>query len=630
MTAKQIDFLLSGYRHPTKDKALSGGKVYTYLDGTSTLSALWTDKDKTGSATNPVILDSSGKVEVYGDNIYKFRIYDSDDVFVEEITGLEYLSVIPVDINTISDLRDTVGTFANQSVNVLGYYIPGDGGGGPLRIWADSGIPGTYTDNGGSIIVPTGGDGSAAWLWEWSGPIDIRWFGAVLDGVTDDKVPFQNALNVGGDVKLPRGSCALSAQLNLSTGNNIIGDGKFTSKIIPLTPGMTVFSLDTVNLLELKQFSIESNVSDVIGINLNECFRIDVSQVEFLGCRYSWYAQDGGWLNFNECTSRHSASEESGGFVFRSSQGGDGTGKGNYGANLSSVNNCQFKVNSESGRPKYILLKRNANLLITNSEFIGNRSTCDCFVINDDAQGIHISNCAINSWGNGIFADIGTYVGETNRAPRAITLTNVEFDQSYFHAISAPNVENIVFDSCVITSSAWQTSATPFYFGSGTVKAQINNCTIAGYFGVGGIGVHLDGCDRVQVLGNKFDAVETAIKFSNTPTYCYVKDNDFTFAVTNNIGGTPGGSNNRISSNLNNDTLDLTPAIPATGVQITNDSGYDVDLVVADGTSTLANVVIDTILYKINGSGNIKLNAGDVMELNYTGGTPEMKWYSRK
>jgi len=88
--AKQIDFLLSGYRNPTTDEVLSGGKVYTYLDGTSTLSALWTDKDKGVTAANPVILDSTGRAEVYGDNIYKFVIYDSDDVLIETINGLEY------------------------------------------------------------------------------------------------------------------------------------------------------------------------------------------------------------------------------------------------------------------------------------------------------------------------------------------------------------------------------------------------------------------------------------------------------------------------------------------------------------------------------------------------------------
>ena len=42
MSAKQIDFLLAGYHHPTTDAVLSGGKVYTYLDGTPELRQIRT------------------------------------------------------------------------------------------------------------------------------------------------------------------------------------------------------------------------------------------------------------------------------------------------------------------------------------------------------------------------------------------------------------------------------------------------------------------------------------------------------------------------------------------------------------------------------------------------------------
>ncbi len=73
-TALQVDFLLAGYRHPTSGAVLSGGTVYSYLDGTSTLSALWTYKDKGGAATNPVILDYSGHADVFGGHIYIFLI----------------------------------------------------------------------------------------------------------------------------------------------------------------------------------------------------------------------------------------------------------------------------------------------------------------------------------------------------------------------------------------------------------------------------------------------------------------------------------------------------------------------------------------------------------------------------
>jgi len=112
--AKQVDFLLAGYRHPDTGYPLAGGKVYTYLNGTSTLSNLWTAQDKSSDAANPIILDAQGRAEVYGDNSYKFEIYDASDVLVETINGVNYVNfyelgnAVNVDYdNTVSGLSAT-------------------------------------------------------------------------------------------------------------------------------------------------------------------------------------------------------------------------------------------------------------------------------------------------------------------------------------------------------------------------------------------------------------------------------------------------------------------------------------------------------------------------------------------
>jgi hypothetical protein len=64
-------------------------------------------------------------------------------------------------LDTMASLRLSAVT-AGKSINLQGHTAAGDGGGG-VFIGVTS-VPGTYTDNGGTIIVPTGGDGSAAWL----------------------------------------------------------------------------------------------------------------------------------------------------------------------------------------------------------------------------------------------------------------------------------------------------------------------------------------------------------------------------------------------------------------------------------------------------------------------------------
>lgn len=106
-------------------------------------------------------------------------IATSQTIDVADYTGMAF--------ETVANLRlsdpDTLA--AGQVAVVGGYYAAGDGGGGPLRVWQTSGAP--YTDNGGSVIVPTSGDGSGAWVWEWSGPVNVKWF-----GLSPHETPFNN------------------------------------------------------------------------------------------------------------------------------------------------------------------------------------------------------------------------------------------------------------------------------------------------------------------------------------------------------------------------------------------------------------------------------------------------------
>ena len=80
---------------------LSGGKLYTYAAGTTTPKASYTSSSGNTAHTNPIILDSAGRVP--GGEIwllasqYKFALYTSADVLIatyDNISGVgaaEYL-----------------------------------------------------------------------------------------------------------------------------------------------------------------------------------------------------------------------------------------------------------------------------------------------------------------------------------------------------------------------------------------------------------------------------------------------------------------------------------------------------------------------------------------------------------
>lgn len=68
---------------------LSGGKLYTYEAGTSTPKATYTSSDESAANANPIILDSSGRADVWLESgAYKFVIDDSNDVLVEEVDNI--------------------------------------------------------------------------------------------------------------------------------------------------------------------------------------------------------------------------------------------------------------------------------------------------------------------------------------------------------------------------------------------------------------------------------------------------------------------------------------------------------------------------------------------------------------
>lgn len=81
---------------------------------------------------------------------------------------------------------------ANAAVRVLGYWSPGDGGGGTFR-WAPSSTAATDT---GTVFAPDSGTGR--WLRVVDGAISPIWFGAKADGMSNDAPFINQAIVVAG------------------------------------------------------------------------------------------------------------------------------------------------------------------------------------------------------------------------------------------------------------------------------------------------------------------------------------------------------------------------------------------------------------------------------------------------
>ena len=98
---------------------LSGGKLYTYVAGTTTPLATYTTYAGTVSNANPVIMDSAGRASVWlGVGSYKFVLKDSTDVLVYTTDNI---------VNSgIESMQPAVVATAGQTVfTVLPYTMGG-------------------------------------------------------------------------------------------------------------------------------------------------------------------------------------------------------------------------------------------------------------------------------------------------------------------------------------------------------------------------------------------------------------------------------------------------------------------------------------------------------------------------
>jgi hypothetical protein len=115
---------------------LSGGKLYTYVAGTTTPEATYTSSSGVTAHTNPIILNSAGRVpgnEVWLTNgeAYKFVLKTSVDVLLwtaNNVAGInDFSSLTPIIYNAVGTGSTAIFNLASEptSENVINVYING-------------------------------------------------------------------------------------------------------------------------------------------------------------------------------------------------------------------------------------------------------------------------------------------------------------------------------------------------------------------------------------------------------------------------------------------------------------------------------------------------------------------------
>jgi hypothetical protein len=98
---------------------LVGGKLYTYEAGTTTPKVTYTDASETIPNANPVILNSSGRADVWlGDGGYKFVLTTSADVVIKTVDNVGGTSstAFGSDVQILTTNTTVNNTFANAAL----------------------------------------------------------------------------------------------------------------------------------------------------------------------------------------------------------------------------------------------------------------------------------------------------------------------------------------------------------------------------------------------------------------------------------------------------------------------------------------------------------------------------------
>lgn len=186
---------------------LVGGTLEFFEAGGAVPKNVFSDSTGVTSIGNVIALDAVGATQIwYGEGAYKVLLKNAAGTTIDEADNVND-PVTTGEVVNVAALRALLPG-AVAYVYMGGYLANGDGGGGNI-FWDPLS---TTADNGGTVFTPDTSSGAGRWIRNFSGSVNVRWFGATGDGATDDRAAIQDTIdfvstrtNSGGTVYIPVG-----------------------------------------------------------------------------------------------------------------------------------------------------------------------------------------------------------------------------------------------------------------------------------------------------------------------------------------------------------------------------------------------------------------------------------------
>lgn len=254
---------------PSTGAPLVGGKVWHFIPGTTTLKDTWQTPAGTSLNTNPVRLDGYGQAAIWGQGAYRQLVLDPSDnpIWDQETTsGISNVMEPVVSATTLANALTALGISpAMQPV-----------------VGASTLAAGMTALGISPVMQPVVGAPTLAQARAAMGVdavsivvVNVKNFGAVGDGVTNDTAAIQAAVNSisNGVVYFPPGAYLCLGTIYLKNGVSMWGNGRLQSTLLAGTNSISIFAVVASALqsgYEIRDLGFSGNgFSSVTGIYLD-------------------------------------------------------------------------------------------------------------------------------------------------------------------------------------------------------------------------------------------------------------------------------------------------------------------------------------------------------------------------
>jgi len=424
-----------------------------------------------------------------------------------------------------------------------------------------------------------------------------------------------------GAVTVPDGTW-LCGPIVLKPGVDVVGKSVNSAFLIPNADAITMFSMVFASSsganVKIGGFSIYCAAhTGIKGMQFTHCNRVALESMNFYGCLTNFEFDRGGLHRVRNVVSAGTPTNKSGSMKMWSSVDTA------FGSVFSIIDNYRIENNGMGVQSPAVYFRRAVGVRVSRLVTNDSNYTGTCILIENDCQGITIENSLVVGYSIGCVFQKG---GGINKAPIVNTLSNVDFDQCLTNAILiTAGVGNEVNGGKITSSAVGTTSKAIALIGADASENTLRGVHIGGYYDTNGTGVLLSNTSKNRLYDVQVEGCAQGLAFDGTNTQTHVRGGDLSSNVPIAIGGSIAGVGNRVEGVKGFFGTDRigSPAMPASGVTVTNNYGCAARVFINGGTISL--ISINSIASGFTTGAMLMLLPGESLSITYSV-APSWNW----